>query len=285
MRTHPSPGVVGRVEPEPRTRRLGGMCRLAAYHGPPLPLHAVMFGGKHSLYRQSWAARELLTGSVNVDGYGIAWRDDHRGTLLRLARVGPIWHDPDLPALLHAQSSRTALAALRNATPGLPVDASSVLPFVRGEWALALNGFVPEFRARHMRALREPLSDRRYAELLTSSDAETLFQLVLTAMDDGAAPDEALLFTGDRVARGLEPGSWAPLTMALQGPGGLWILHTAVHGRSNSLYVGRDTAMAPGGVLVVSERLDEDPAWEPVPEHSLVQVTDEGVRVTPVPGS
>ena len=42
------------------------MCRLVADTGGPVSPAGLVFGGAHSLYEQSWAPQELLSGSVNV---------------------------------------------------------------------------------------------------------------------------------------------------------------------------------------------------------------------------
>ena len=54
------------------------MCRLLAYAGAPLPADVPVFSGDHSLVRQSYAPREMLSGQVNADGHGVAW---YRGGL------------------------------------------------------------------------------------------------------------------------------------------------------------------------------------------------------------
>lgn len=256
------------------------MCRLVAYRGDPLPLRTLVFGGDHSLYRQSWEARELLAGSVSVDGYGVAWPDtsaDRR--VVRLARVEPLWHDPDLPELLGSIRVPMALAELRNATPGLPVGRAGLLPMVHDRWSMAMNGFVPHFRTAHMRALRAELSDRWYGELVGSSDAETLFLLLRQMLDDGTGPEEALLAMRDGVAERMGADETAPLTVVLMGPPGLTVLHSTIHGPCNSLYLLRRGRLAPEGVLVASERLDDEPDWEPVPPESLVRISGDGVEI------
>jgi glutamine amidotransferase len=254
------------------------MCRLVAYQGASLSLHTCVFGGGHSLYRQSWAPRELLSGSVNVDGFGLTWAPEEGASLVRLARVEPIWHDPEIPTLLRSIQSRSVLAALRNATPGLPVGPESVLPLRYGDRALALNGYVPDFRARHMRSLRAPLRDEWYARLLGVGDAETLFLRVLQAIEDGAAPGEALLLAARAVGDRLEEGEVAPLTLVLQGPEGITALHLCWNGRANSLYLAREISLAPGGTVLASEPLTTG-HWEPVPADSLVLLRDGGAEV------
>ena len=120
------------------------MCRLLAYIGEPTSLAHLVFSGEHSLYEQSFAPRELLSGSVNADGYGVAWYTKERPA--RIAGARPIWYDDELPTTLAAIESEHVVAALRNATPGIPVDRSCLLPLVHEQWSLVLNGFVPQFR-------------------------------------------------------------------------------------------------------------------------------------------
>lgn len=117
----------------------------------------LVFSGEHSLYEQSFAPRGLLSGSVNADGYGVAWYTKERPA--RIAGARPIWYDDELPTTLAAIESEHVVAALRNATPGIPVDRSCLLPLVHEQWSLVLNGFVPQFRKEHMRALRAGLPE------------------------------------------------------------------------------------------------------------------------------
>ena len=248
------------------------MCRLVAYHGSSVPLARLVFGGTHSLYRQSWAPRELLSGSVNVDGWGVSWWPPGTERPVRLARAEPIWFDSDLPRLLESLASGSVLASLRNTTPGLPVDRSGLLPMNRDRWAFTLNGYVPAFRARHMRGLRAELPDGFYARLEGVSDAETLFHLVLAAMAGGAGPGDALIAARDRVRERLGPKETSPLTMVLAAAGGCTILHTTINGAVNSLYTLEGEGLAGDGVLVASEPLDDHDGWTAVPPHSLVRI-------------
>jgi glutamine amidotransferase len=234
-----------------------------------VPLATLVFHGSHSLYRQSWAPRELLSGSVNADGYGIAWSGPD-GHPVRLARAEPIWYDADLRRLLSTIEAPVVQATLRNATPGLPVDRSGVLPIVGEGWAFSLNGAVPSFRGRHMRALRTALSAERYASLTGVSDSETLFLGVLQRMDEGRTPLEALRAQVAAVAARLEDGEGAALTLVLSsGTEGAFIVHTAV-GESgcNSLYRIESPPWAPGGSVFASEPLDDGSEWTPVPAGS-----------------
>lgn len=257
------------------------MCRLVAYLGEPAPLAPLVFGGEHSLYRQSWEPRELLSGSVNADGYGVVWYAD--GKPRRIAEPRPIWHDGDLERTLEAVRSGCSVAALRNGTPGLPIDRAGLLPLVHGRWSFVLNGFVPAFRERHMRALRGALPDHLYAELRGASDSETLFLLVIAALENGATPVEALCASAGAVSARV---GWeeAQLGMLLADGESVTVVLTSTVARTNSLYVGRGARPASAGVLLASEPLDPDSTWERVPAHSAVVVDGGEVDVRPLTG-
>ncbi len=233
------------------------MCRLVAYVGAPTRVAPLVYGGGHSLFRQSWEPRELLSGSVNADGYGVVWYAD--GSPRRIAEVRPIWHDEELEDTLEALESTCVVAALRNGTPGLPVDRASLLPFTHRQWTFVLNGFVPDFRKRHMRALRASLPDHLYAELRGASDAETLFLLAVAALENGAKPVEALCAAAGAVSSRVGKDE-AQLAMLLADGRSISMVLTSTVARANSLYLGRRCGLAPGGTVLASEALDDDAA-------------------------
>ena len=246
------------------------MCRLAAYIGAPLSPAHLVFDGSHSLYEQSWAPRELLSGTVNADGYGIVWYAEGRPS--RLAEMRPIWYDTDLRSTLSSISSGCLLAGLRNGTPGIPLDRSGVPPLVFEKWSFMLNGFVPEFRLRHMRDLREQLPDDLYSELGGPSDSETLFLLAMAAVRDGATLPEALARVAkgvhDRIGRNTE----AQLNMVLSDGKRIAAVRTGTAVVTNSLYFAKRPPFAPEGVVLASEPLDDSAAWEPVDGHSWIEI-------------
>lgn len=258
------------------------MCRLVAYAGPPLTVRDPVYHGSHSLYRQSWEPRELRSGSVNADGWGVLWWPSPEGPPLRLARAEPIWYDPEAETLLAGVTGGVIQATLRNATPGLPVDRASLLPLQLDGWGFSLNGWIPDFRPRHMRALRAPLTDRRYAQLTGVSDAETLFLRLLDLLDEGADPLEAMRDLLNEVEGRLEARAGAPLTLMLSSSDAVYTLHSAVgDAAANSLYLDTAPAWAPGGSLLASERLDERSGWTAVRAgDGVVQRRDGGVDIS-----
>ena len=244
------------------------MCRLVAYAGAPLPADVPVFSGDHSLVRQSYAPREMLSGHVNADGYGVAW---HRGGLpVRAGSCRPIWQALDLRTLLASVRSRVILASVRNATVGIPVDESGNAPLAHGRWSFVLNGFVEDFREYYMRRLRGGLPDDLYGCLRGTSDTETLFLLAVAELRGGASPAEALQSVRDRVFGVLGEGHTAQLNMVLADDTGLAVLRTGSVRPMNSLYMAQTHRLTPAGVLVASEPFDRDPSWHPVPSGAAV---------------
>ncbi len=211
---------------------------------------------------------------MNADGYGVVWYTDGRAA--RIAGSRPVWHNDDLENTLSVLESTCVFAALRNGTPGIPVDRSGLLPLVSDRWAFALNGFVPDFRRSHMRALRAGLSDELYAALEGSSDSETLFFLTLELLRSGASPVEALTATVDRVLARIEEGVEAQLVMVLTDGRRLAAVRTGSVDATNSLYLSRRPAFAPGGVVLASEPTHPEATWDPVDGHGWIEVDADG---------
>jgi glutamine amidotransferase len=249
-----------------------------AYLGDPASAAELVFGGEHSLFRQSWAPRELLSGSVNADGYGVVWYAADGPA--RIAESRPIWYDEeDLRRTLGSLRSACMIAALRNGTPGIPVDRSGLLPLVVDRWSFVLNGFVPDFRRRHMRALRRDLPDHLYGSLTGVSDSETLFLMTLAAIDGGATPGDALVDTVGRVRRRVGSDE-AQLNMVLSDGQSIAAVRTGTGGRTNSLYLAEKGTRMPAGTLLASERPNADEAWVEVGDHELVLLGSRGGGVT-----
>ena len=245
------------------------MCRLTAYVGEPVTADALVFGGTHSLLEQSYVPRELLQGHVNADGYGVVW---YRGaTPVRTGSSRPVWQDTDLRTLLAGTSSSTILAAVRNATDGIPIEGGNQ-PLVHGRWSFVLNGFVENFRERHMRALRSHLPDDLYGQLEGSSDTETLFLLAVAAVRAGASPLDALRSVRDKVLEAVKAENHtAQLTMVLADGDGIVGLHTGSEPTTNSLYLAHGNPLAPLGTLLASEPLDDHSSWERIDSHDDIE--------------
>jgi glutamine amidotransferase len=239
------------------------MCRHLAYLGPAVTLGSLLYDPPHSLVRQSWAPRQQHHGTVNADGYGVAWYAPERSVEpARYRRAGPIWADRSLPSMARAIASEAVMAAVRSATAPAPSEESGAAPFSSGPWLWSLNGavFAP------LEPLRRSVSVERAAQLEGSSDAEVLFALVLDRLDAGDDPPAALAWLVAAV-----PGR---LNVLLADGRHLWATRW-----------GDTLWWRPwrGGHVVGSEPFDDDPAWVPVPDRSLVSVSAGACSVTALP--
>jgi len=258
------------------------VCRFVAYAGPERTARALVFGGSHPLVEQSWAPEELLFGSVNADGYGLGWYDDARP--VRFTRNQPIWYDADLERLLETVRSSLILASLRNATPGIPVGPEAVAPLLREGHLFAFNGYVEEFRSLFLRPFLAELPDDLFATLRGTSDTEVIFLMILHRLRSGAGLGTALADVVRAIREAVdERGRKAHLNLLLADGREVAATRASSVGETNSLYVARDPSLTPGGTLIASEPLTEEPVWTPVEPQSLVTAgTDGAVEVTPV---
>jgi gamma-glutamyl hercynylcysteine S-oxide hydrolase len=234
------------------------MCRHLAYLGPPLPLSELLFTPPHSLAHQSWQPRDMRGGgTINADGFGVGW---FAPAPVRYRRHTPLWSDTTLPALAAALPVTAALAAVRSATTGMPVVETAAAPFAGGRWLFSHNGVVtgwPGSMAKLAAAL--PATDLLTLEAPT--DAALLWALVHDRLRGGAAAADAVRETVAEVERAA-PGSRLNLLLT----DGRTVVATTV---GHALSVRRDAT----SVLVSSEPLDDDPAWRPVPDRTLLTAT------------
>jgi glutamine amidotransferase len=153
------------------------------------------------------------------------------------------------------------LAAVRNASPGLPVDESCTAPYTHERWLFAHNGRVEGFPGPTATRLRRWLSDARTGHMQGVTDSEVLFGLVLDHIDAGAKATDAIAQVVHDVTE-LAPASRLNLCLT----DGETIVATAL---GDSLYT-----YTPGdAVVVASEPYDDEDGWTPVAEGSLVVAT------------
>jgi len=246
------------------------MCRHLSYLGPPITLEALLLAPEHALVRQSYDAREMRSGRLNADGFGIGWYDFAvRQEPARYRRAVPMWHDLSFASFAGIVSSTSVVAAVRNATPGLPVEESGSAPFTSGKWLFSLNGYVQGFTADAGIELRSLLSARRLAGIEGASDSEVLFALTLDRLDVGTPPADALA----GVVATVEKVSGGCLNLLLAD--GRTTAATTV---GNTLHTIEDG----GEITVSSEPFDGRGGWTKVPDRSVVQSSADGVEVRPL---
>jgi glutamine amidotransferase len=240
------------------------MCRHLGYLGPPVALSTLLFDAPHALRSQSRTPRHQPVGRTNPDGWGVAWYRHGTSEPERYRSSTSIWADAAFAS--GSQRSGAIMAAARLASPDTALDPRNNAPFVSSQWSFSLNGF--GFRDAREPRLRAALSDDRREALEGDTDSEVLFGLVLDRLDEGAEPASALLDVTALVA----PDDDMRLNLLL-GDGNT-IVATAW---GNSLFVSETDDR----FVVASEPLDDDPAWRPVPDRSVV----DGTHLTPLGGS
>lgn len=257
------------------------MCRFALYLGPRRPLAVTLFDPPRSLTALAKQPRELVRGTVNVDGTGVAWWPEAGEPPLRYATPRPPWSDPNLPGLAPRLTAPVHLAAVRSATPGIPFGAPAVAPFVAEGLAFAHNGWIDGFRGTVGRRLLERLPDDAFRVATEiGSDSRAVFGAVLARRDGAGGLREATAAALRGVAEVVAAaGSRAALNVAVcDGTEGV-VTRASVHDEHNSLYVLEDAGAFEGARVVSSEPLDPALDWTPVPPDRLVHVTREGVEV------
>ena len=237
------------------------MCRHLAYLGTPVPLAQLLFEAPHALARQAWAPRDMRGGgTINADGFGVAWYPGDGADPVRYRSAAPLWSDAALPELAAHTVSGGVLAAVRSATVGMPVVATAAAPFAEGPWLFSHNGVVLGWPDA-VTGLAARLPVRDLLTLDAPTDAALLWALVRDRLRAGIPAGKAVAETVALVSAAA-PGSRLNLLLT----DGTTIVATTV---GHALSVRRyDT-----GVLVSSEPLDDDPAWRPVPDRALVTAT------------
>lgn len=278
------------------------MCRMAAYlGGPAIPLSSLTLEPEHSLVEQAHSPREMLSGTVNTDGFGAGWYvPDGPGSAAGAPEGEPalyrstrsIWADRSFASLAGKLKSHAIFAAVRNATPGLPVEDSGVPPFGAGPYLFMHNGAVEGFRHTVMRELRGSLSDGAYASLLGVTDSETIFAGLCDRLGVYAEPPVKRQPDAETLAGALadtlrhvsgvaeRAGVQATLNLSVTDGSAIVFSRYSLRGPGSSLYYLEDGRRFPGGIAVASEPLDGNPGWREVPDDHLLIVDGSGARAT-----
>lgn len=243
------------------------MCRHAAYVGPPLALERFLLRPPHGLVEQAYKPREMVSATINADGFGFGWRGED-GAPGVYTNPMPIWSDANLAHLGRALTSRMWIANVRSATRGLPVNQANTHPFLAGGLLFSHNGFVQDFTAALRPMARAALAAEYESAVGGTTDSEYLFALVRQEMADRPAED-ALRAVFARLDRWLGAGH-ALLNALLAETDRVVATRHALRHVSPSLYVGRDPDLFGEGWLVASEPLGAAAGWEPVPDGHLV---------------
>ncbi len=250
------------------------MCRHLAYLGVPRSLASLLHAPPQSLERQSWKPVRQRDGAMNADGWGVGWWDRAvRPEPARYRTASPMWSDRSFRSVAEVVGSGAIVAAVRSATPGSPIVATGNAPFASAGWLFSLNGYIEGFRTGVGEHLRRTVTERRAADIEGTTDSEVLFAMTLDRLDAGAGPAEAL----DDVTAAVLDLADGKLNLLLAD--GHSITATAF---GNSLFSLRGSGLAESGVLIASEPLDDDDAWEPLADGPTVLATANGLDTIPL---
>ena len=254
------------------------MCRLLGYLGSPIPLDYLLYKPEHSLIVQSYLPREMTSGVVNADGFGIGWYHAQRETdPFTYKNTLPIWSDINLPNLSRYIESGCVIANVRSATAGQTLDFSNSHPFHYGRLLFTHNGFIKNFRQTLYRPIRDRLSDEAYQGIDGSTDSEHIFALLINEL--ATAPDislEKALHNTLMILRELADSYQVSVSAnIILSDGNRLVASRFAHGvQVPSLYWLRDDPAFPDAVIIASEPLFAS-NWISCPENSIISVGED----------
>lgn len=263
------------------------MCRFTLYLGPPVRLSSLLLDPAHSLIRQSSHSHEREE-PLNGDGFGVGWyvpEHDQEPAVFR--SITPAWNNRNLHNLARVVTSPCILAHVRAATQSSGVNEANCHPFRFGKYLCMHNGDIGSF-ARVRRRLLDGICDDAYNNIYGSTDSENFFALVIdellkrradTALDLAIALDNAI----QRVVGIVEQyGDNVPsyLNVAVSDGDNAVVsrysnagehLPESLYYYCGDLYEPSDREQPKNSEVVVSsEKLTPDPAWQTVPANHLI---------------
>lgn len=242
---------------------------MAAYLGDPIRLDQFLLEPPHGLVQQAHAPRETLSATVNADGFGVGWYgDDGEPAVYRT--LLPAWADPNLRPLGRSLTRPVWLANARSATDPLSSGYANTQPFHDRRLMFLHNGFVAGF-ADHLRGrLRAWFRSEVETGIHGTTDSEYLFAVIRQSVAD--EPERSLADHVRQLVQGIgEDGQEALLNLIVSDGKRLVAVRHAVGADCPSLYFRGRGEGWPGHV-VASEPLTDDPAWEAVPAHHVVEI-------------
>ncbi|NJL64722.1 MAG: ergothioneine biosynthesis protein EgtC [Methylacidiphilales bacterium] len=254
------------------------MCRLLAYIGSRVSLETLIYQPEHSLVVQSYQPREMLSGVVNADGFGVGWYDLQKQNCPFIYKnTLPIWNDVNLPSLSSYVESGNILGYVRSATTGQALDFSNSQPFQSDQLLCIHNGRIDRFRQTLYRPIRSQLSDKIYNWINGSTDSEHIFAMVLNHLleNPGKSIAQALhlsLIELNELAQKFQTYVLANLVIS----DGKEIIASryATKSPAPSLYWLKNAVNFPNSVIIASEPLFNGD-WNACPENSIISVGED----------
>ncbi|MBD2678043.1 MULTISPECIES: ergothioneine biosynthesis protein EgtC [Nostoc] len=251
------------------------MCRLLAYLGSPICLEDILYKPEHSLIVQSHKPREMASGLVNADGFGVGWYHSQKDIEpFTYKNTLPIWNDINLPSLSRYIESNCVLGYVRSATSDQGVDFANCQPFNYQQLLFIHNGGIENFRKTLYRKIRSTLAQDFYEIINGSTDSEHIFALLLShnQINKHRPLEYALrstLLTLLEMAKRYQVQ--ASLNIILSDGNRLIASRFATNSPVPSLYWIRNDPTFPKSVIIASEPLFKG-NWIACPENSIISV-------------
>lgn len=254
------------------------MCRLLAYLGSPVSLERLLYKPEHSLIVQSYQPREMTTGVVNADGFGVGWYHTQKDTEPFIYKnTLPIWNDINLPSLSRYVESKCVLAYVRSATPGQALDFANCQPFNYQQSLFIHNGRIENFRQTLHRKIRSTLIPDFYENINGNTDSEHIFAMLLSQMQNNkhrspASTLRTTLLTLLEMAKRYQVQASA--NVVFSDGHRLIASRFASASPAPSLYWLKDDMTFPNSVIIASEPLFPG-NWTTCPENSVISVGED----------
>jgi predicted glutamine amidotransferase len=275
--------------------------------GTPIIIDKILYQPKNSLVNQSINAKEIEE-PLNGDGFGIGWYvPEVNYEPVTFVSVNPAWSNRNLRNLAPKIRTECFIAHVRAASVG-EVSESNCHPFQYKNLLMMHNGGIENF-GLIKRKIREPLTDELYNWIKGQTDSEHIFAYLLNhllsdpkrtitpeavmdafektftdlkrMMAENGIKEEAylnmfvtngLFFVGTRYVTNPKE---EPLTL-YHSEGGRYVVEDGV----SHMVAPDDDDQA---VLIVSEKLTEEPHWTLIPANHFVVVDSSlNVRVRPI---
>jgi ergothioneine biosynthesis protein EgtC len=253
------------------------MCRLLAYLGSPISLDNLLYKPEHSLIVQGSQPREMPSGVVNADGFGVGWYHSQKDIEPFIYKnILPIWNDINLPSLSRYIESKCVLAYVRSATSEQAVDFANCQPFNHQQQLFLHNGLIENFRKTLHRKIRSTLTPEFYEKINGNTDSEHIFALLLSQIqiNKHRPPESALrttLLTLSEMAKRYQVE--ASINIIFSDSNRLIASRFATNSPAPSLYWIRDDPTFPNSVIIASEPIFTG-NWNAFPENSIITVEE-----------
>jgi glutamine amidotransferase len=252
------------------------MCRLLGYLGQAIQLDKLLYKPEHSLIVQSYQPREMTSGLLNADGFGVGWyhpyRDEYPYTYKNIL---PVWSDINLTSLSRYVESGCVLANVRSATPPLAVDLSNCQPFTHENLLFIHNGLIHNFRQTLYRPIRNLLDDYSYQLITGTTDSEHIFALIVNELRKSSDLNlETALMNALTQLKQLAKSHHIYFSANIILSNGKQLVASRYSNRAPTptLYWLQDDPLYNHAVIVASEPLFEG-NWNQCPEHSIISVS------------